>query len=139
MLRPSATRGGYDGRALRTPLVRSLRLLTPSLARAADGGLSPDRRREVRRGLHFGCRVLCADGLKLVADRGLDLSPEGVLVLSDERVVCGAKLVVSFMATDFANGSTRPPRWRELRKAGVPATRAGLSACTFNRCPHCHD
>jgi hypothetical protein len=36
-----------------------------------------------------------------VGDRTVDLSPQGMLVLSDERIVEGAELVVSFQATEL--------------------------------------
>jgi PilZ domain-containing protein len=37
----------------------------------------------------------------LVGDRTLDLSPQGMLVLSDERLEWGTELVVSFQATEL--------------------------------------
>jgi hypothetical protein len=41
------------------------------------------------------------DTWRLLGDRTLDLSPEGMLVLSDERVDEGTDLVVSFQATEL--------------------------------------
>jgi hypothetical protein len=41
------------------------------------------------------------DDWRLLGDRTLDLSPEGMLVLSDERVEEGLELVVSFQATEL--------------------------------------
>jgi PilZ domain len=41
------------------------------------------------------------DDWRLLGDRTLDLSPEGMLVLSDERVDEGLDLVVSFQATEL--------------------------------------
>jgi hypothetical protein len=82
-------------RCLRVPLERrvgpaepsahALRLLTPSLARAARGHLPPNRRGEMRRSVRIGCRVRGHDG-RLVGDRTVDLSPQGLLLLSDEDV-----------------------------------------------------
>jgi hypothetical protein len=45
---------------------------------------------------------------RLVGDRTVDLSPQGMLVLSDEHVQAGDELFVSFMATDF-------PIWFDTR------------------------
>jgi hypothetical protein len=77
---------------------RTLRLLTPSLARAA--GLPPNRRCEIRRSIRIGCRVRRLDW-RLVGDRTIDLSPEGMLVSSDELLATGTDLVVSFQATEL--------------------------------------
>jgi hypothetical protein len=87
--------------AVGAPLFRSLRLLTPSISRAACGTLPVNRRRETRRALRLGCRVRRVDDWKLLGDRTVDLSPEGMLVLSDERVEEGLDLVVSFQATEL--------------------------------------
>jgi hypothetical protein len=43
--------------------------------------------------------VRMRDG-RLVGDRAVDLSPQGMLVLSDERVEPGESLLVSFRATE---------------------------------------
>ncbi|MGO9834490.1 MAG: PilZ domain-containing protein [Polyangiaceae bacterium] len=80
---------------------QSFRLLTPSLARAACGHVPPNRRREMRRRARLGCRVRNPDTWSLVGDRTVDLSPEGMLLLSDERIEEGSELVVSFQATEL--------------------------------------
>jgi hypothetical protein len=41
------------------------------------------------------------DSWRLVGDRTVDLSPEGMLILSDERLDQGTELVVSFQATEL--------------------------------------
>ncbi len=87
--------------AVGAPLVRSLRLLTPSLARAACGHLPTNRRGEMRRLVRLACRVRRMDDWRLMGDRTLDLSPQGMLVLSDERAEEGLDLVVSFQATEL--------------------------------------
>ncbi len=87
--------------AVGAPLFRSLRMLTPSLPRAACGKLPVNRRRETRRSLRLGCRVRRMDDWSLLGDRTVDLSPQGLLVLSDERVTEGTELVVSFQATEL--------------------------------------
>jgi hypothetical protein len=96
----------------RESFVRSIRLLTPSLARAACGGLPPNRRGEIRRALRFGCRVRRMDNLRLVGDRAVDLSPKGMLLLSDERLVAETIVQVSFMSTEL-------PLWFDTRATMV--------------------
>ncbi len=98
-LRPPPDETGRS--AVGAPLFRSLRTLTPSVARAACGKLPVNRRREMRRSIRLGCRVRRMDDWSLLGDRTVDLSPQGLLVLSDERVREGTELVVSFQATEL--------------------------------------
>jgi hypothetical protein len=93
---PSPLRGS------RAPIAaRSLRFLTPSVTRASCNGPPPNRRAEIRRVTRLGCVVRRVDTWRLVGDRTLDVSPEGMLVLSDERLAAGTELVVSFQATEL--------------------------------------
>ncbi|HEY1697357.1 MAG TPA: PilZ domain-containing protein [Polyangiaceae bacterium] len=87
--------------AVGASFARCLRLLTPSLSRAAHGHVAPNRRHEMRRLVRLACRVRRMDDWRLLGDRTLDLSPQGMLVLSDERVHEGLDLVVSFQATEL--------------------------------------
>ncbi len=89
-------------------LFQSFRRLTPSLSRAACGRLPPNRRREMRRSAALGCRVRRSDSNQLLGDRTLDLSPQGMLLMSDERVDEGSEVLVSFMATEL-------PIWFDTR------------------------
>jgi hypothetical protein len=61
----------------------------------------------MRRDMRLACRVRRRDG-RLVGDRSVDLSPQGILVLSDEYLPCGAELVVSFQTTEL-------PLWFDTR------------------------
>jgi hypothetical protein len=88
-------------RGSRAPVARALRMLTPSLHRAACNGPPPNRRGESRRMARFGCTVRRLDSWRLVGDRTVDLSPQGMLLLSDEHLDCGTELVVSFQATEL--------------------------------------
>ena len=76
-------------------------MLTPSVRRAACNGAPPNRRGEMRRFTRLGCTVRRMDTWRLVGDRTLDLSPQGMLLLSDERLDYGTELVVSFQATEL--------------------------------------
>ena len=111
------------------PLFRSLRLLTPSLARSACGTLAVDRRRETRRAVRLGCCVRRMDDWKLLGDRTVDLSPRGMLVLSDERVREGSELVVSFQATELPiwfDACATLTRVVEGRRPGDPGRALGV-------------
>ena len=81
-------------------LAHSFRMLTPSLVRAACGHLPANRRGEMRRAVRLRCRVRRRDG-RLVGDRTVDLSPQGLLLYSDEFLPRGARLLVSFQATEL--------------------------------------
>jgi hypothetical protein len=87
--------------AVGASLFRFYRLLTPSLARAACGRVPTNRRGEMRRAVRLGCRVRRIEDWRLLGDRTVDLSPQGMLVLSDEAVEEGTSLVVSFQATEL--------------------------------------
>lgn len=89
-------------------IFRSLKLLTPSLSRAACGRVPTNRRREIRRSACLGCQVRRKNDDRLVGDRTLDLSPQGMLVFSDERLDEGTELFVSFQATEL-------PIWFDTR------------------------
>ncbi len=78
----------------------SVRMLTPSLVRAACGHVAPNRRGEMRRAVRLACRVRRRDG-RLVGEQTADLSPQGMLVFSDERLEPGAEVMVSFRATEL--------------------------------------
>ena len=98
---PVVSSFAWPFRGSRAPIARSLRALTPSVRGAACNGPPPNRRREMRRLARFGCTVRRMDTWGLVGDRTLDLSPQGMLVLSDERLEWGTELVVSFQATEL--------------------------------------
>jgi hypothetical protein len=55
----------------------------------------------MRRTIRLGCRVRRIEDWRLLGDRTVDLSPQGMLVLSDEAVDEGTTLVVSFQATEL--------------------------------------
>ncbi|MDP9152035.1 MAG: PilZ domain-containing protein [Myxococcota bacterium] len=62
---------------------------------------SPNRRSEVRRAAKLACRVSARSDGRSVALWAVDLSPQGMLVLSDARVDPSERLLVSFHATDL--------------------------------------
>jgi hypothetical protein len=60
-----------------------------------------NRRREIRHAACLGCTVR-RKGWQLLGDRMVDLSPRGMLFLCADPVDVGAKLLVSFRATELA-------------------------------------
>ncbi len=70
--------------------------------------MADNRRREMRRTIRLGCRARRLGHGGLVGDRTLDLSPQGMLLLSDEAIEPGTELAVSFFATEF-------PIWFDIR------------------------
>jgi hypothetical protein len=117
-----------------TSLAETLRLLTPSLARAACGQLPTNRRGEMRRDIRLACRVRRRDG-RLVGDRSVDLSPQGMLVLSDERLPCGAELVVSFQATELPIWFDTRARLKRIVEGRRPGDRGRSLGLYFETLP----
>jgi hypothetical protein len=54
------------------------------------------RRRIARRNLHQRCNAVSFRHLRTIAQETLDLSPYGLLILSEERAEVGDELIVSF-------------------------------------------
>jgi hypothetical protein len=54
------------------------------------------QRRTIRRAVPVECQVVRERDFRLVSDRGLDLSPDGMLVVAEGRVLTGEPVVVSF-------------------------------------------
>lgn len=60
------------------------------------------QRRALRRGLRVDCQVVRERDFALVGDRGLDLSPFGMLVEANESVLTGEPLIVAFRLPESA-------------------------------------
>jgi hypothetical protein len=58
-------------------------------------------RREVRRAVGLTCQVVRERDFRLVSDKALDLSPDGMLVSSEHDMIVGESLIVSFKATQL--------------------------------------
>ena len=54
------------------------------------------QRRVTRRQIRVDCQVVRERDFKLIGSRGVDLSPRGMLVMAQERVLTGEPVVVSF-------------------------------------------
>jgi hypothetical protein len=53
-------------------------------------------RRAIRRAVQVDCQVVRERDFKLIGSSGVDLSPRGMLVMAQERVLTGEPVVVSF-------------------------------------------
>ncbi len=54
------------------------------------------QRREIRRSVRVDCQVVRERDFQLVASRGVDLSPKGMLVMSQDMTLTGEPVIVSF-------------------------------------------
>jgi PilZ domain-containing protein len=69
-----------------------------SVSRMIHPAVSRPRRRASRRGVFLSCQVVRERDFKLIGEFALDLSLDGMLVASKERVLTGEELLVSFRA-----------------------------------------
>jgi len=61
------------------------------------GTLVPARQRRVmRRSVRVDCQVVRERDFRLIGSRGVDLSPQGMLVMAQEPVLTGEPVVVAF-------------------------------------------
>jgi hypothetical protein len=54
------------------------------------------QRRILRRSVRVDCQVVRERDFKLIGSRGVDMSPMGMLVMAQERVLTGEPVIVSF-------------------------------------------
>ena len=60
-----------------------------------------NERREVRRAVPLTCQIVRERDFRLVAERALDVSPDGMLVETEVDLEPGENVFVSFRATDL--------------------------------------
>ena len=93
-------------------------------------------RREVRRAMGITCQVVRERDFRLVAERALDLSPDGMLVQSEAELEVGESLIVSFKATQldlWFDSEARVARIVKGRRDGDHGAGIGLSFSTLDR------
>lgn len=93
-------------------------------------------RREVRRAMGLTCQVVRERDFRLVADRALDLSPDGMLVESDSELDVGENLIVSFKTTHLGlwfDSEAQVARIVKGRRDSDCGTGIGLSFSTLDR------
>jgi hypothetical protein len=93
-------------------------------------------RREVRRAASFTCQVVRERDFRLIADRALDISPDGMLVSSEHDLEVGESLIVSFKATQLGlwfDSEASVARIVKGRRDGDRGAGVGLSFSTLDR------
>jgi hypothetical protein len=60
-----------------------------------------NERREVRRAISMSCQIVRERDFRLVSDRALDVSPDGMLIVTDVELEPGENVFVSFRATEL--------------------------------------
>jgi hypothetical protein len=60
-----------------------------------------NERREMRRAMVMSCQVVRERDFMLIADKALDVSPDGMLLATDVDLDVGENVFVSFRATEF--------------------------------------
>ena len=95
------------------------------------------KRRAVRRAARTECQAVGMEGFRLLGDRVLDLSPEGMLVACDSGAQLGEEVLVSFLAPG------RSPQWMDAEasiariiygyRPGDPGYCVGLEFDYFER------
>jgi hypothetical protein len=93
-------------------------------------------RREVRRAASFTCQVVRERDFRLIADQALDVSPDGMLVATEDEVAVGENLIVSFQATQLGlwfDSEASVARIVRGRRDGDRGAGIGLSFSTLDR------
>jgi len=94
------------------------------------------QRRTVRRSVRFNCQVVRERDFRLVAVRGIDLSPDGMLVECDHAdVAAGDELIVSFNVPQtrwWFDSETRVTRVIEGRRPADDCRALGLRFLTLD-------
>src|SRR4051794_41572417 len=60
-----------------------------------------NERREMRRALVMSCQIVRERDFRLVAEKALDVSPDGMLVATEADLAVGENVFVSFRATEL--------------------------------------
>jgi len=93
-------------------------------------------RREVRRAAGITCQVVRERDFRLVAERALDVSPDGMLVQTESELEVGESLIVSFKATQLGlwfDTEASVARIVKGRRDGDRGAGIGLSFSTLDR------
>ena len=111
------------------------RTLTPSLAPAAFGFVPPrNRRREVRRAVRLPCSVVRKEDWQLLGNQTVDLSPNGMLFLSNEHTDAGSEVLVGFLATELPIWFDTNATVTRIVEGGRRATRGQRWASASSLC-----
>ena len=93
-------------------------------------------RHEVRRAVGLSCQVVRERDFRLVADRAVDLSPDGMLVRTGHDLAIGETVIISFKATSLGLWFDTEATVKRIvggRRDGDRGPAIGLSFSTLDR------
>jgi len=93
-------------------------------------------RREVRRAVGLACTVVRERDFRVVAHQALDISPDGMLVSTEQPLEVGENMIVSFRATQLGlwfDTEASVARIVKGRRDGDRGAAIGLSFSTLDR------
>jgi hypothetical protein len=93
-------------------------------------------RREMRRAVGFTCTVVRGLDFKIVAHQAHDVSPDGLLVSTEQELEVGENMIVSFRATQLGlwfDTEARVARMIRGRRPGDRGPAVGLCFTTLDR------
>jgi hypothetical protein len=92
-----------------------------------------NERREVRRRMTFSCRVVRERDFRLVGTNAIDLSPDGMLVMTIRDVAPGDELIVSFRATELGIWFDAEAKVARVVRGRRPKDRGRCIGVSFTR------
>jgi hypothetical protein len=93
-------------------------------------------RREMRRAVVMPCQIVRARDFRLVGEKALDVSPDGMLVVSEADLEPGENVFVSFRATELGLWFDSEAKVARIVRGRRPTDRgraAGLAFSTVSR------
>ena len=94
-----------------------------------------NERREVRRAVAMTCQIVRERDFRLVADKALDVSPDGMLVATDTELEPGENVFVSFRATELGIWFDTEARVARLVRGRRPGDKGRGVALRFSTLP----
>lgn len=94
-----------------------------------------NERREVRRAIAMSCQIVRERDFHLVAEKALDVSPDGMLVATDVDLEPGENVFVSFRATELGIWFDTEARVARVVRGRRPGDKGRGVALRFSTLP----
>ena len=94
-----------------------------------------NERREVRRAISMTCQIVRERDFRLVSEKALDVSPDGMLVATDVELEPGENVFVSFRATELGLWFDTEARVARVIRGRRPGDRGRGIALRFSTLP----
>lgn len=94
-----------------------------------------NERREVRRAISMTCQIVRERDFRLVSEKALDVSPDGMLVATDIELEPGENVFVSFRATELGLWFDTEARVARVIRGRRPGDRGRGVALRFSTLP----